>query len=177
MKKMINSFFGQMAILLSLICLFLSPPFSAQAQDESGAEMQVEEFPKRISYHSYSNLSEMVTFICDDAMDIFRDFYGPTVVAVSPFSVISDYKIYKMTMLGITLADQMTAMINSEPAADISVEKKYDQKLEGVIEEMDGFLRIHISGRNVRGERRGYAVNVEMSEPIYRFLHSYVESY
>ena len=51
---------------------------------------------------------------------------------------------------------------------------KYDQKVQGVLQEMDGLLRIHISGVNSRGERRSYVVNVEMSEPIYRAMHSYV---
>ncbi|MFH1217626.1 MAG: hypothetical protein V1706_14110 [Pseudomonadota bacterium] len=131
----------------------------------------------RMSYLRYSNLSELVTGVCDDAGEAFRGFYGPADVAVSPFTVISDYQVKKMTMLGITLADQMTAMINSAPAAGISHGHHYSQTMDGVIEEMDGYLRVHISGRNIVGERRGYVANVEMSEPIYRFLHSYVETH
>ncbi|MCB2182549.1 MAG: hypothetical protein KQH63_11015 [Desulfobulbaceae bacterium] len=177
MKKVKKIFGVQARFGLFFGCLFLIAAACAQANDESGAELTIKEFPQRISYHSYSSLTELVTLVCDDAMQVFSNFYGPTKVAVFPFTVISDYKIGKMTMLGITMADQMTAMINSEPAADFSVEEKYEQKLEGVIEEMDGFLRVHISGRNVKGERRGHVVSVEMSEPIYRFLHSYVESY
>ncbi len=177
MKNFIKNSGGIVAKWLAVFCLTGVMVPVALAQFESGAELMVEDPVEQISYHQYSNMSEMITLVCDDAMEIFHGFYGPTTVAVTPFSVISDYKIHKMTMMGITMADQMTAMINSEPAADYPLGKKHPQKMEGVIEEMDGYLRVHISGRNVRGERRGYVANVEMSEPIYRFLHSYVESY
>jgi hypothetical protein len=48
------------------------------------------------------------------------------------------------------------------------------QRISGILQEVDGYLRIHIIAANTRGERRSYVVNVEMSEPIYRALHSYV---
>lgn len=132
----------------------------------------------RITYLRYSNLSELVTGVCDDAGHVFTGFYEPDDVVVSPFAVISDYRVEKPTMLGITLADQMAAMINSTPASRRSSGgKRHVQTMHGVIEEMDGYLRVHISGRNGLGERRGYVAHVEMSEPIYRFLHSSVESH
>ena len=177
MKILTKNFGGIIAKWLAVFCLTGVMAPVALAQFESGAELMVAEPDESISYHQYSSLAEMITLVCDDAMEVFHGFYGPTSVVVTPFSVISDYKIHKMTMMGFTMADQMTAMINSEPVTDYSVGKKYLQKMEGVIEEMDGYLRVHISGRNVLGERRGYVANVEMSEPIYRFLHSYVESY
>ncbi len=177
MKTYNKIYSGAVAKWLAVFCLTGVMVPVALAQFESGAELTPQNSVESIGYQNYSNMSEMLTLVCDDAMDVFQGFYGPTTVEVTPFSVISDYKVHKMTMLGITLADQMTSMINSEPAADYRVEKKFPQKMEGVIEEMDGYLRVHISGRNVVGERRGYVANVEMSEPIYRFLHSYVESY
>lgn len=157
----------------------LSAPFVPQlrAMDDGAGEMIVRDDAKRISYQRYSNLAELVTLICDDAGAVFQGFYGPKAVEVSPFAVISDYRVFKMTMLGITMADQMAAMINRGPAADLEAEDEFTQKMDGVIEEMDGYLRVHISGRNLLGEGRSYVVNVEMSEPVYRFLHSYVESY
>jgi hypothetical protein len=173
-KKLLG--FGAALLSWPFLAATLVPPL--WAMDESGAEMIVkDDYAKRISYHRYSNLAELVTLICDDASGVFQGFYGPEAVEVSPFAVVSDYKVHKMTMLGITLADQMAAMINREPAANYITENKFPQKMEGVIEEMDGYLRVHISGRNLLGEGRSYVVNVEMSEPIYRFLHSYVESY
>ncbi len=177
MKHFQIFFRGQGLIPAVVFCVLLIVASPARAGEESAAVLDEKGFAPQISYRSYSNLSELVTFICDDSGDVFRDFYAPGKVAVSPFTVISDYKVHKMTMLGITLADQMTAMINSRPAAEYFVEHSSEQNMEGVIEEMDGFLRVHVSGINVLGERRGHVVNVEMSEPIYRFLHSYVESY
>lgn len=169
---------SRLVLSLAVGGLVVLPPAAAWSGSESGAELTFEDkVEERISFKSYSNLAELVSFICDDAMEVFHNFYGPAKVAVSPFSVISDYQVKKYTMLGVTLADQMTAMINSEPAVDHPPRKRYEQVMGGVIEEMDGYLRVHISGRNVWGERRGYVVHVEMSEPIYRFLHSYVESH
>ncbi|MBC8317656.1 MAG: hypothetical protein H8E41_07090 [Desulfobulbaceae bacterium] len=167
--------------VLLFICVFgwgTLGSLPSMAGDESGAELIAPApFEGRIGYHSYANMTELVTLICDDAMGDFNGFYGPTMVAVKPFTVIGDFNTQKVTLLGITLADQMAAMINSEPAAVYDVEEKYSQKLGGIVEEIDGYLRIHITGRNVRGERRSFVVNVEMSEPLYRALHSYVEVY
>lgn len=156
--------------------LFGVSPLLAQVQ--SGGELMPNlGEPDRITVQNYANLPELITLVCDDAMESFWEFYGPTTVAVTPFRVIADYRVKKNTILGITLADQMTAMINSQAVPEHPVSVRHPQKLEGVIEELDGFLRIHINGRNVRGERRSYSVNVEMSEPIYRALHTYAESY
>lgn len=170
-------FGGAVAKWLAVFCMTGVMVPVALAQFESGAELVAAEVVDEVKYYNYSNMPEMISLVCDDAMEVFHGFYGPTTVEVTPFSVISDYKVHKMTMLGITMADQMASMINSEPAAGYSAAKKFPQKMEGVIEEMDGYLRVHISGRNMVGERRGHVANVEMSEPLYRFLHSYVESY
>jgi hypothetical protein len=167
----------QLSIVTTItILLFGASPLSAQVQ--SGGELMpnITE-PDRITVQNYANLPELITLVCDDAMESFWEFYGPTTVKVTPFKVIADYRVKKTTILGITLADQMTAMINTQAVPEYPTPVRHPQKLEGVIEEMDGFLRIHINGRNVRGERRSYSVNVEMSEPIYRALHAYAESY
>ncbi len=162
--------------LLALAILLSAP--GLQAQEQSGAVlMPFPPPPERISARSYANLSQLVTLICDDAMEDFWEFYGPTTVAVRPFKVIANYTVKKTTILGITLADQMTAMINTQAVPEYAFEAHYAQRLEGVIEEIDGFLRVHMNGRNVRGERRSYSVTVEMSDPIYRALHTYAESY
>jgi len=171
----IPSAVGTLILSLSFLAGLLVSPASSQ---EPGMEQVAKnDDGGRVSYHRYSNLSDLVTLICDDAGAVFRGFYGPAAVEVAPFAVVSDYRVRKMTMLGITLADQMAAMINSGPAAPFAAGEQYPQTMEGVIEEVDGFLRVHISGSNILGERRAHVVNVEMSEPIYRFLHSYVESY
>ncbi len=164
--------------LLALTMINLVSVPRLQAQEQSGGVLiPYPPPPERINARSYSNLSELITLICDDAMEEFWEFYGPTTVAVRPFKVIANYTVKKTTILGITLADQMTAMINTQAVPEYTARVKYPQELEGVIEEIDGFLRVHMNGRNVRGERRSYAVTVEMSDPIYRALHSYAESY
>lgn len=177
--KRTNCTIGASLLLMSIFFWGALASQPASAADESGAELIVlAPLEGRISYYSYANMTELVTLICDDAMGDFNGFYGPTMVAVKPFTVLGDYfNTNKVTLLGITLADQMAAMINSEPVAVYEVEDKYSQKLSGLVEEIDGYLRIHITGRNVRGERRSFVVNVEMSEPLYRALHSYVEVY
>ena len=164
--------------LFIIITLMLCRASPLAAQVQSGCELMpnITE-PDRITVQNYANLPELITLVCDDAMESFWEFYGPTTIAVTPFRVIADYRVQKTTILGITLADQMAAMINTQAVPEYPTSVRHPQKLEGVIEEMDGFLRIHINGRNVRGERRSYSVNVEMSEPIYKALHAYAESY
>jgi hypothetical protein len=174
---MLKKFRPQWLFALPALLILCAAP-TLQAQEQSGGVlMPYPPPPERISIDNYSNLAELITLICDDAMEVYWEFYGPTPVAVRPFTVIAPYHVRKTTMLGITLADQMTAMINTQAVPEYAVTVKYPQKLEGIIEEVDGFLRIHMNGRNIRGERRSYAVTVEMSDPIYRALHASVESY
>ena len=163
-----------------LILIILCPGYStiSWALEESGSDLfEKDPAPKQFSFNSYANLSELIAMICDDASRQFDEFFGPSVIKVRPFNVISDYRIKKMTILGITLADQMAAMINCYSVSQVPAEDSHEQIVGGMLEEMDGFLRVHIHGRNVYGERRAYVANVEMSEPIYRALHSYAESY
>lgn len=178
MKNILKQKRGRVIVLLVL--MLLCPGFSTAswALEESGSDLfEKDPAPKQFSFNSYANLSELVAMICDDASRQFDEFFGPSVIKVRPFNVISDYRIKKMTILGITLADQMAAMINCYSVSQIPAEDSYEQIVGGMLEEIDGFLRVHIHGRNVYGERRAYVANVEMSESIYRALHSYAESY
>ena len=154
--------------------MVLTPISSAQ---EFGAEFIVEApNPEVISYQSYAGLSELVTMICDDAINRFQGFYGATVVSVEPFINIGQFKENKMSKLGVTIADQMIAMINNDTIVHSKKAGRYkiEQQLKGVLQEVDGYLRVHISGKNNNGERLSYVANVEMSEPIYRALHSFL---
>ncbi len=147
------------------------------AREESGADLITVESEPNFTVLNYTNLAELVAVICEDAGRQFDNFFGPSGIRVQPFGVISDYRIKKITILGMTMADQMAAMVNTHSVARRSADPSYDQTLGGMLEELDGYLRIHIHGRNVYGERRAYVANVEMSEPVYRALHSYVESF
>ena len=169
---------GGVLFFMSAFVLYLAQgPAKAE---ELGGEFATEAQPIEIvSYQNYSGLSELVSMICDDAIERFQGFYGSTVVDVKPFASVSAVQNAKISKLGVTLADQMIAMINNDTfiMADTSEEKNkgdYGQNLSGVLQEIDGYLRIHISGRNVDGKRISYVANVEMSEPIYRAMHTYL---
>lgn len=120
---------------------------------------------------SYSSLAGLVGKICQDAGRHFQGFFGPTVVEVEPFRVIRRSGDSKTNLLGVTLSDEMRAMINNTPLSPYSARSgAHPQKLNGVLQEIDGYLRVHVSGVNHRGARRSFVVNVEMSEAIYRTL-------
>ncbi|MDH3360040.1 MAG: hypothetical protein OEL55_04140 [Desulfobulbaceae bacterium] len=122
---------------------------------------------------NYSSLTLLVNDICSDAILRFNGFFTPSDVAVHPFKII-DHSPRETSILGVVLADQMLAMINNETSGRFA--KKHgpgeNQELTGLIQEMDGYLRIHITGRNEQGEKRSHVVAVEMSEPLYRALHA-----
>lgn len=151
----------------------------ASSTPESKAKTQKEASPPPAplapAMQNYSGLADLVTMICDDALGRFQSFYGPTHVRVDPFTTMGTFEKNKLSELGMTLADQMVAKINndirSNPGLAVGAT---NQKLQGVLQEIDGYLRIHISGVNAAGEWASYVVNVEMSEPIYRALHTYL---
>jgi len=166
------------AVLFFSLFLLWSGLGNSKAE-QFGGEFVTEEKPvETVSYKNYSGLSELVSMICDDAIERFHGFYGPTVVNVTPFATDDNTGSAKISKLGITLADQMIAMINNDTfaTADSTKErsKNYEQNLFGVLEEIDGYLRIHINGRNIDGKRVSYVATIEMSEPIYRALHTYL---
>ncbi len=168
--------------VLAVACVgFLAINASNVSAVEQGAEFIVEEPPVEVvTYQSYSSLSELVSMICDDAILRFQGFYGPTVVTVNPFSSIGEFQRGKQSRLGITIADQMIAMVNNdtimlnEEDYAVGPGREIPQRLKGVLQEVEGYLRIHISGVNVFGERLSYVANIEMSEAIYRSLHTYL---
>ena len=124
---------------------------------------------------NYSGLAKLITMVCDDALERFQGFYGSTVVRVEPFTTIGFYEKNKQSELGMTLADQMTAVINNDTRVNRNLPSGITpQKLNGVLQEVDGYLRIHISGVNTSGARTSFVISVEMSEPIYRALHTYL---
>ena len=175
--KGVNYKQGVVVLFISALLLW-SGPNPAEAS-ELGGEFATEDQPIEIvSYQSYSGLSELVSMICDDAIERFQGFYGPTVVNVTPFATNGSVQKVKVSKLGVTLADQMIAMINNDTLVMANAARQntesYEQNLFGVLEEIDGYLRVHINGRNVEGKRVSYVANVEMSEPIYRALHTYL---
>ncbi len=122
----------------------------------------------------YANLSQLTAAIGHDAIGRFTGFFAPTSVTVVPFVTMDD-PIHRPSLLGIVLADEMVAMVNNETGNRFTGKPTATgrQELTGVLQEFDGYLRIHISGRNAWGAQRSYVVAVEMSAPLYRALHSY----
>lgn len=156
---------------------FMLTPLARADETESTTTLTSEETtPSQIStFQNYSGLADLVSMICDDALERFQSFYKKTVVTVEPFTTIGFHERNKQSELGVTLADQMRAVINNETMDNPPRSSgKRTQKLNGVLQEVDGYLRIHISGVNAAGERTSYVVSVEMSEPIYRALHTYL---
>jgi hypothetical protein len=106
-------------------------------------------------------------------MERLHGFFAAEPVTVEPFIVLNEFSTrQRVSLLGATLAEQMAVMLGNESLAAATDEHK--QRVSGVLQEVNGYLRIHIIAANTRGERRSYVVNVEMSAPIYRALHSYV---
>lgn len=176
MKQAMNSS-KQTMIAAGVLFLSIIPGPFCYAADTDSSTPQVSEEPAATpsSFQNYSGLADLITMICDDALERFQGFYGSSIVKVEPFSTIGFYERNKQSELGMTLADQMTAIINNETLANQNNNSGLTtQKLNGVLQEVDGFLRIHISGVNAAGERTSYVVSVEMSEPIYRALHTYL---
>ena len=130
--------------------------------------------PPNPVFPGYSSLPQMINQVCEEASSQFNDFFGPSMVKVKPFSVLDEFTPRRPTVLGVTLADQMAARINSDGHEQASAKGNQEQLLEGVIHELNGYLRVHMSAVNTRGERRSYVVNVEMSEPVYRSLHTFI---
>lgn len=162
-------------VLASSLWVVMGCVVWAQMEKASGP-MMIESSVQLPVSQNYSTLSGLVAVVSEDAIEHFYDFFGPSQVEVEPFTLLGEFPGKKISVFGATLADHMTAMINNNSIAQYIPEGdgEYDQKLRGVLQEMDGFLRIHMSGVNNGGERRSYVVNVEMSEPIYRALHSYI---
>ncbi len=166
-------------LILGGILVLLSATFAplTHATDtESAVTHQTEEAKSSSSsFPKSAGLTGVITMVCNDALERFHGFYGSSEVTVEPFRTLGFYEGNKQSELGMTLADQMTAIINNDTRTRHKpTPGKLTQKLTGVLQELDGYLRIHISGVNAIGKRTSFVVNVEMSEPIYRALHTYL---
>lgn len=168
----------KMTSLILWACLLtsVSLPLTSQAAQTTAdpTDNVVENVPSEEG--NYSSLTSLVNAICNDAILNFGDFFTPTPVTVHPFRTLDFPR--ETSILGVVLADQMLAMINNETSGRFATRHTptESQELTGLIQEMDGYLRIHISGKNDQGEQRSYVVAVEMSEPLYRALHATVST-
>lgn len=143
---------------------------------EAKPALQTEEATSPVDTNkNYSGLSDLITTVCDDALQRFQDFYGSSAIEVEPFATIGHFEQNKQSELGSILADQMIAIMNSDTMRTKGrFLGKTPQKLNGALQEVDGYLRIHLRGINAAGQRASYVISVEMSDPIYRALHTYL---
>ncbi len=129
----------------------------------------------RAVVESYAGVNDLIDRISNEAMAGFYDFFGPVMVNVEPFVLVDRYPRATVSQLGLALADQMIARINNDSISRAKMSgKPQPQWLFGMLQEIDGHLRVHIYGVNMRGERRSSVVTVEMSEPVYRSLYARV---
>lgn len=166
--------FPMQAALLVLLCILMATGvWAGEKEDESRGSATEGVANQR----NYSSLTGLVAMIGADAMEHLHGFFAAEPVTIEPFIVLSEFSTrQRVSLLGATLAEQMAAVISNESLAvwRPAAAGENEQKVSGVLQEVDGHLRIHILAANTRGDRRSYVVNVEMSEPIYRALHSYV---
>lgn len=161
-ERVARGFFRLLAGVV--VCGLLFSVGQAEA-DDGGAP------PALFSARQYQGVADLLALVGDDAAKRFDLFYGKAPVNVSPFVFVTESGDKKLTNLGVTLADQMVAGINNRPF-DLYLYGKTQQAMKGVLQEIDGWLRIHISGENARGVTRSYSARVEMSEAVYRALHA-----
>jgi len=163
----------KMVFFLSLLMLLFSVT-AVCAQGPGPDYMQVRPGSQPV-VESYSGVSDLVDRVSREAMSRFYDFFGPVMVNVEPFVLIDRYPRTTVSQLGLILADQMVAHINNDSVSRPKIEgEAQPQWLFGLLQEIDGHLRVHIYGVNMRGERRSCVVTVEMSEPVYRALYARV---
>jgi hypothetical protein len=166
-------------VALLVLCLPLScaggqvetrPDLVARPSTDAPTANRVSSF----EFRQYPSLHELITDVCQDAGRFFSDFYSQTPVTVQPFVFLTGSGGKRLSPMGATLADQMTAMVNNQQGT-VVVSGPAKQELKGVLIELDGYLRIHMSGINALDQRRSYTAQVEMTEALYRSL--YVDSF
>lgn len=167
-----------LAVLPLLLFCFSAPCAGRQVEaglDPAGSQQSTAVPPSSrvcaFDLRKYQSLHELITDVCRDAGQFFRDFYSQTAVTVQPFVFLTDSGEKRFSPMGAVLADQMIATINNQQGA-VVVSGPAKQELKGVLIELDGYLQIHMSGVNAFDQPRSYTAQVEMSEALYRSLYA-----
>ncbi|MBU0676325.1 MAG: hypothetical protein KJ950_16925 [Proteobacteria bacterium] len=170
------------AVVLLIVTLLL-PTLCPADSEKAGAEMIEEVLPVAFAPEEPSNiftsLHQVVDLTSQEAFVRFRDFFGKSQVSLRPFYLQDAYYNEQVSQLGAVLADQVGAIISNGAVARTNNIKKEDhpQWIRGNLQELDGYLRIQIIGSNYLGEQRSCVVNFEMSEALYRALHTKIASF
>lgn len=159
------------------LCLAVSP---AGASEGTGVMAAVKTAPPETT--TYTDLTQLTSRVCTGAAQAFRGFFDSSLIRVHPFVIVSAMT-NDSSVLGEMMADQMAAMLNdyanavTTPSGCDQQREAGHQEVEGVMEEVDGYLRIHVLATNSRGERLSHVALVEMSAPLYRALHTYAKTW
>jgi hypothetical protein len=158
---------------LLLALLFLPTP--AFALEEGNPQKQGPAASAQES-RGYATLPALLAQVGSEAMAQFQDFFDLAPLVVEPFVHLrQDAGRPRISLLGAMLAEQMAVVLGNEALVQWPLPQgELGQYLSGSLLETDGYLRVQISGSNTRGELRSHVVNVEMSEPIYRALHTFI---
>lgn len=164
-------------LVRTIVSIVLLAAMAAPAWSENVAATPPQPPSQAPIFRNYSSLAELVGAVSEDGMMQFRGFFYPAAVHVEPFTVVGEFKEKKMTLLGQTMADQMAAMISNDYVTQPGAEaNKAPQTLTGILQEIDGMLRISMTGNNANGDTHSHVVNIEMSEPVYRALHTSINN-
>jgi len=165
-------FFAPLVFLISAVTLFHPEGQAAPQQPNSPPAVT----PAAI----YQDVTGLVARASSEAGRVLQGFFSSGPVVVEPFVFVTSFSRHPDTALSLIWASQLAAAVpNSVPSwttpsplSGTSSEKGRLQTLGGSLQEVDGFLRIHIIAQNARQERQSQVINIEMSEPLYRSLHS-----
>lgn len=163
--------------LLGFLVGITLPAFSANAAEPgpgTGMDATTRSDGPGIAQQNYYGLPNLIAMICNEAGAHFKDFYGASVVRVEPFSTLGMARKNRQSEFSALLSDEMTATLHNNLFVNRSVKGDSPQRLRGSLQEIDGYLRIHLTGVNEAQDSFSYIVNVEMSAPVYRALHTYL---
>jgi len=176
MPKISCPYLQRIIWLVTFACALLAP--NSRAAEFAPSTSLIAEDEERYTppqLPNYSRLIDLINLICDDALERFHEFFASAEVQVEPFTTIGFFERNKLSELGMTISDQMKALINNDTLNGKGVGGgKGEQLVTGILQEVDGYLRVHISGVNAVGQRTSFTISVEMSEPLYRALHTYL---
>jgi hypothetical protein len=165
--------FLQLAVLSSccLATTMGSAAPNSSSETEAAAANSTEEL---VGQPHYDNWAMLLGQLGSEAASSFSGFFDSTPLRVHPFVHLGAGN--ELSLLGVLLADQMVAMLNGQVNAYYSsAENGESQILEGVLQEVDGYLRIHMLGMNRLSQRRSHLAMVEMSPGLYRALHAPID--
>lgn len=145
----------------------LRPPVAEPATTTPPAEI--------VGQPDYGSLVMLIGKVCSESGNSFAGFFDSSPVRVPSFIHLGRLN-GNSSLLGVLLADQMAAVLNGHANAFHGKGDDEGQILEGILQEVDGYLRIHMLGRNRQQQRRSHVAVIEMSTALYRALHSRVDS-